>query len=91
MAEIQKSIVLEQQNNFHTWPAEQQKEYLNELTHKNVLHSIDQIHQNSPILHRLTEEGKLMIVGAIYDISTAEVTFFSPKPLEINRSKSLTD
>jgi len=42
---------------------------------KNVEQSINDIRNQSPILRNLEEEGKIMIVGAIYDHSTGEVHF----------------
>jgi len=42
---------------------------------KNVEQSISDIRKQSPILRNLEEEGKIKIVGAIYDHSTGEVHF----------------
>jgi len=78
MREIQKSIDKDEFKGFSTWPPHVQEEYITKLTRKNVLHSIQQIREKSPILNTLVQERKIAIVGAIYDISSAEVTFFSP-------------
>ena len=78
MREIQKSIDKDEFKGFSTWPPHVQEEYITKLTRKNVLHSIQQIRKKSPILNTLVQEKKIAIVGAIYDISSADVTFFSP-------------
>jgi carbonic anhydrase len=38
---------------------------------------MEKIRQNSPILKELEQRKKIAIVGAMYNISSAEVTFFS--------------
>jgi len=42
---------------------------------KNVEHSVNDVRNQSPILRNLEEEGKIKIVGAIYDHSTGEIHF----------------
>jgi len=42
---------------------------------KNVEQSINDVRNQSPILRNLEEEGKILIVGAVYDHSTGEVHF----------------
>lgn len=76
IGEIQKSINLNDVKDFQTWAASKKQSYLNNLAHMNVLHSIEQIHQKSPILRELVKQKKISIVGAMYNISNADVTFF---------------
>ena len=47
--------------------------FVNEVTDMNVDVSIKNIRDNSPILRDLEEQGKLKIVGAIYDTSSGKV------------------
>lgn len=42
---------------------------------QNVLLSIDTIRAKSPILAKMEQDGEIEIVGAVYSISTGEVTF----------------
>jgi carbonic anhydrase len=51
-------------------------EFVNKVSRLNINHTIDQIHTQSVILHQLKQEGKIMIIGAMYDIDTGIVTFF---------------
>ncbi len=76
MGEIQKSIDSNELKNFNLWTPIEKEKYLDAITHKNVLHSMEKIRQNSPILKELEERKKIAIVGAMYNISNAEVTFF---------------
>lgn len=50
-------------------------DYVNEVIKANVMRSIDDVRKLSPILTNLEKEGKIKIVGAIYDIKSGEVTF----------------
>ena len=40
------------------------------------MRTIRVIRQRSTTLNRLAEEGKIAIVGGLYDVSTGEVNFF---------------
>jgi carbonic anhydrase len=42
----------------------------------NVLHSVAEIREKSPVLKKLEEEGTIKIIGARYDVSTGVVTFY---------------
>ena len=43
---------------------------------RNVLLTIDRIHEESPILSEMEKNGEIMIIGAMYDINTGAVDFF---------------
>jgi len=51
-------------------------EFVNKVSRLNMHHTIDQIRSQSIILHQLEQEGKILIIGAMYDIDTGVVTFF---------------
>lgn len=74
--EIQQSIDSNECKNIKQWSISRKEEYYNEVCYKNVVRSIQEIRKNSTTLDQLINEEKIAIVGAIYDISTAEVTFF---------------
>ncbi len=42
----------------------------------NVFASVNQLRHGSAVLENLTQQGKLMIVGAEYSLETGEVEFF---------------
>lgn len=76
ISEIQKSIKLSEIRSYSEWSNLEKETYLNTLARKNVLYSINQIRKKSTLLKELEEQKKIAIVGALYNISTAEVTFF---------------
>lgn len=86
--EIQKSIDPDKCRNFPQWDEIKKEDYFNDVAHKNVLRTLYKIRQNSPILDKMVREKKIALAGAMYNISTGEVSFFqspdacSPKEFE---------
>lgn len=76
VAEIQQSINAQECQDAHDWSPEKKETYCNDIAFKNVLRTMREIRQSSPILDNLVRQGKVAIAGAMYDISTAKVTFF---------------
>ncbi len=50
--------------------------FVNEVSAINVHITLDEIRQKSAILRELEENGKIIMVGAQYDVETGEVTFY---------------
>ncbi|MBA2728765.1 MAG: bifunctional SulP family inorganic anion transporter/carbonic anhydrase [Parachlamydiaceae bacterium] len=75
VTEIQKSIEKHECHDFEEWNDKRKDEFCNVLAHKNVLRTMQDIRQNSAALDALVQHEKITIVGAIYNVSTAEVTF----------------
>jgi carbonic anhydrase len=46
------------------------------VAEKNVLQSMKDIRKRSPYLAKYLDEGKVMLVGGMYDVATGRVTFF---------------
>ncbi|WP_445731925.1 carbonic anhydrase family protein [Mariniflexile sp.] len=51
-------------------------DFVDTVAKKNVELTIARIHAESPILTEMEQSGEIMIIGAMYDINTGEVTFF---------------
>lgn len=51
-------------------------QYVNEVSAINVHLTLNEIRNKSIILQQLEEDGKIIIVGAQYDVENGEVTFF---------------
>jgi carbonic anhydrase/SulP family sulfate permease len=49
--------------------------YVDTVARRNVLTSIQSILQQSSTLSKLVREGKVAIVGGMYDVSTGEIEF----------------
>lgn len=51
------------------------EEYVLEVIKNNVLHTINEIKEDSPIIAEMAENGEIKIVGAYYDVDTGAVEF----------------
>lgn len=51
-------------------------EFVEKVAHLNVFHAIDEIRERSEIISSFEKEGKILIVGGIYDVETGVVDFF---------------
>lgn len=74
--DIQQSIDPAECKDVEKWNPSQKEAYCNEVCHKNVIRTMQEIRQHSATLDKLITEGKVALVGAMYDIKTAEVSFF---------------
>lgn len=54
----------------------QNLEFVDNVSKKNVLLTIDRIHAESPILSDMETNGEIKIIGAMYDINSGEVDFY---------------
>ncbi len=52
-------------------------DYVNLVAHANVLHTVDIIRKQSPVLAGLESKGAIKIVGAMYDIGIGRVAFMA--------------
>lgn len=52
---------------------EEQQAYVNEIARRNVLQTVQAIQDRSRTLRRLVEEGKIRVLGAMYDVKSGEV------------------
>ena len=50
-------------------------EFVSHVVENNVKYTLDNIRKNSPILKEMEDNGEIKIVGAIYSLTTGEVTF----------------
>jgi carbonic anhydrase len=50
-------------------------EFVSYVCENNVKYNLDKIREDSPILKEMEDNGEIKIIGAIYSLSTGEVTF----------------
>jgi carbonic anhydrase len=50
--------------------------FVNKVSEQNVLLTLDQIRKQSLIIETFEQQGKIKIVGGLYDVETGKVTFF---------------
>ena len=52
------------------------EEFVQAVAHENVEITVQNIVDRSPVIRDLVEEGELVVVGAMHDVASGEVTFF---------------
>lgn len=76
ITEIQLSVDLRTCKKPNEWAPGEKAAYSNEVSRRNVMRTMRMIRERSSTLDGLVREGKIAIVGAMYDISTGQVSFF---------------
>jgi len=76
VTEIQQSIDMKTCKQPDQWLPGEKAAYSNEISRRNVIRTIHVIRERSTALDKLVREGKIAILGALYDVATGEVTFF---------------
>lgn len=74
--EIQQAINPATLKKADAWAPGEKAAYTNEISRLNVIRTIKTIRQRSATLDKLVLEGKIAIVGALYDVTSGEVSFF---------------
>jgi carbonic anhydrase len=75
--EIQKVIDPPQNQLYRTLEGPEKEAYINDVSRRNVIRTVDLILQQSPTLGRLIHEGRLAIVAALYDVVTGDIEYLS--------------
>jgi carbonic anhydrase len=53
---------------------------VSEVINANVWQSIEDMYKNSPLLREKVKDGKVKLVGAVYDIKSGKVSWMGPHP-----------
>jgi carbonic anhydrase/SulP family sulfate permease len=56
-------------------PKERQESFIDDVARLNVLRSVRLIEEESETLRNLIQTGRVAVVGAMYDVSTGDITF----------------
>lgn len=75
VGDIQKSIDIETCERVSQLSPEEKEAYIDTVARRNVLSSIQAIIQQSDTLSNLVREGRIAIVGGMYNIATGEIEF----------------
>jgi carbonic anhydrase len=76
VTEIQQAINPATLKKPDQWAPGEKAAYTNEISRLNVIQTILTIRKRSSTLNKLVEEGRIAIVGALYDVTSGEVNFF---------------
>lgn len=75
--EIQLAIGPQGGQHFRTQSEQERTEFIDAVARRNVALSVELIMQQSRTINRLVSEGRLVVVGAMYDVVTGKIDFFT--------------
>lgn len=73
--EIQPAI--QNVKNFSGERSSKNKAFVDEVTKQNVSLAIKEIRENSPILRDMEKSSEILIIGALYDLETGKIDFYT--------------
>lgn len=76
ITEIQQSVDLSTCKPADAWKAGEKAAYANEVSRRNILRTMRKIRERSSTIDSLVKEGRIAIIGSLYDVSTGDVSFF---------------
>lgn len=83
VADIQLSIDRDSCRNFDRIEKAEKEAVVNDVARRNVLNSVRTILRESRTINRLAREGRIAVVGAMYDVTTGYVEFLTDDPASI--------
>ena len=76
VADVQKSIDYAVCLSLTDASPEVRSNYVDSVARANVLHSVEEMTRNSETIRGLVTEGRIALVGAIYDVMSGKIEFF---------------
>lgn len=76
ISEIQLSVDPKTLKAPDQWQPGEKTAYANEVSRRNILRTMRMIRERSSTIDGLLKDGRIAIVGALYDVSTGQVSFF---------------
>ncbi len=73
--DIDEAIQPGQLDGFEAKTKEQQAEIVDDVARRNVERTVRSLREDSATLERLVQEGRIAIVGAVYDVATGKMEF----------------
>lgn len=64
-----------EQTKYNGYKSSKNPEFVHKVCENNVIHTIEQIRLQSPILKELEDNGQIKIIGGIYDLDSGKVDF----------------
>lgn len=78
--DIEHAIGEQNLEGFESMAAEDRERLINAVARNNVLHVARSLRERSPTLDKLAGEGRIAIVGALYDVTTRELEILTEAP-----------
>src|SRR5687768_6892644 len=88
LSKIQPSVEAEKETSENRTSSN--SEFVENVANLNVHKAVKDILDNSPIISELVQEGKIGIIGAMYDVTSGKVEFYEDSKI-LNSSKALAE
>ncbi len=85
LQEIEPSINLAEYLMLNPSDASVKNHFIEQVAHRNVIHSVRRIVETSESIRRLVDQGKVAVVGAIYDVNSGKIDFLREQAIGLNR------
>lgn len=74
--EIQLAIDPQSYQRLEQLAEPEKADFINAVSRRNVSHSVERILQQSRTLNQLVQDGRIAVIGAMYDVVTGRIDFF---------------
>lgn len=74
--EIKQSVDHSAKDRSRHWTPDERRQYIDETAYRNILHSIHYVKEHSSTIRALLQQGKIKIIGGMYNISSGTIDFF---------------
>lgn len=88
LEEIHPSIDLPKLKLIETSDEAARNQFAEDVARRNVIHSVQGIVEASQTIHKLVQEGRLAVVGAVYDVASGKVDFMVNEGVGLQRNGS---
>ena len=75
--EIQNAIDLPSCQHLEQWSEQERANLVDAVARRNVVYTVERILRESRTINRLVQEGRIAVVGAMYDVVTGQIDFFT--------------
>lgn len=75
VSEVSESFTMAECQTFKEQSDEAREEFIDDIAKRNVMHTVHQILERSEPIRKLQEEGKVLVLGAMYDVKSGQVEF----------------
>jgi carbonic anhydrase/SulP family sulfate permease len=90
LREVQESIDLSHLRYIDRSSPQGMEQYVNEVARANVLRTVEKIVESSEAIRKLVNEGKVAVIGAIYDVVSGDLEFLSPDGASLEPKSTVT-
>ena len=77
VSEIEPSLHADEAGRFQSLTPEEKEVLVNGVAKRNVLRTVEEIIRQSESIRRAVEQDQVLVVGALYDVGSGEIDFFT--------------